>query len=261
MSIKIVSSSILKSIEQQIVSGTTAANFQDQIGDIPGRNFGFHVGDLESAVSHNYEELKKQIFSTDNIIHIVPNQTHSKNVLVVTDISKPLNINDCDAVVTNIQGVLIGVLSADCVPILLYDPINKVIGAVHAGWKGTALKIVQEALNKMSINFKTNPSDILAFIGPCIGQDAYEVDTVVSNQMHPESYVLGKENGKFQLDLKKENQIQLLEYNVNAKNIEMSNDCTYTKNKTYYSARRNGFNTGRMLTYICLKNPSNTNQL
>jgi YfiH family protein len=259
MPIKIVTSPNFQKLDSNLISGITEANLEDQIGTIPGRNFGFHVGDSESAVTQNYIDLKNQLFGNQKIVHIVPNQTHSKNVLVVTDASKVMDVSDFDAVVTNVKGVVIGVLSADCVPILLFDNKNKVLGAVHAGWKGTAQKIVQVTIEQMRLSFNTNPKDVHAYIGPCISQSAYEVDSVVSNQMHSESYIPGISIGKFQLDLKKENQLQLLECNVDVKNIEISKDCTYSMKEKYYSARRNGFHTGRMLTFICLKNPSNTN--
>jgi YfiH family protein len=139
---------------------------------------------------------------------------------------------------------------ADCVPILLFDPIQKAIGAVHAGWRGTANAIVKRALYMMQEEFKTDPELVLVFIGPSAGVCCYEVSEEVA--VNFENKIVPYNTGKIFIDLKKENASQLKQLGVVAGNIEISTHCTICEKHLFHSYRRDGKNAGRMMAVICL---------
>ncbi|MCQ2236403.1 MAG: peptidoglycan editing factor PgeF [Bacteroidales bacterium] len=161
-------------------------------------------------------------------------QVHSANVVVV---DAPLvgrgaldlesRIPECDALVTNIKGVCLMMLTADCVPILLYDKEREVVASIHAGWKGTAAKIAIKTVDTMKERFGCKAMDIEAFIGPSICGQCFEVgDEVVA--AIGEQYISGmSKNGKALLDLKFANTMQLIEAGLELDWIRVSGECTY----------------------------------
>ena len=140
---------------------------------------------------------------------------------------------------------------ADCVPILLFDPIQKVIGIVHAGWKGTANAIVKRAIYKMQEEFKTETENVLAFIGPSAGVCCYEVSEEVAVKF--ENKIVPYDKAKIFVDLKKENAFQLQRQGVVPGNIEISELCTICEKQLFHSYRRDGKSAGRMMAVIYLK--------
>jgi len=119
----------------------------------------------------------------DSTKFVFPRQTHSDHVAIVDSANQAESIADTDAVITNEPGLFVCVQTADCVPILLYDPQKKVVAAIHAGWKGTVSKIAQKAICKMTEQYGSNPADIVAGIGPSIHMHAYEVGPEVVDQV------------------------------------------------------------------------------
>jgi len=176
----------------------------------------------------------------------IPFQCHSSNVLCV---DKPGEYENCDALITTNKRVALVITIADCVPILLFDPIHKAIGAVHAGWRGSAQAIVKQALKKMRDEFNTESEQVLAFIGPSAGPCCYEVSEDVAvkfgNKIVPS-------HEKVSLDLKKENASQLLQLGVQEGHVEISGHCTICEKQLFHSFRRDGKNSGRMMAVICL---------
>ena len=140
---------------------------------------------------------------------------------------------------------------ADCVPILLFDPIQNAIGVVHAGWRGTANAIVKRALYKMKEEFRTDIKNVLAFIGPSAGVCCYEVSEEVAVKFKNKIVPYNKK--KVFVDLKKENAFQLEKQGVVPGNIEISNNCTICEKQLFHSFRRDGKSAGRMIAVICLK--------
>ena len=138
------------------------------------RPFDFSKNIKEEDINKQYQELRN-ILNYDFIVK-KPNQTHTNVVQIV----KEDNINDkflnTDGLITNLKGVALSISTADCQGIILYDPIKKVIGCVHSGWKGTLNKIIVNAINLMINNFNYNPSDIVACITPSILKCCFEVD-------------------------------------------------------------------------------------
>lgn len=161
-------------------------------------------------------------------------QVHGTNVVVVDEglagrgaLDLESRIPECDALITDLKGVCLMMLTADCVPILLHDKRKDVIAAIHAGWKGTAGKIVKKSIEKMVETFGCDASDIEAHIGPSVCGKCFEVgDEVVA--AIGEQFVAGKsKNGKALLDLKYANNIQMVEMGVDPLNIKVSSECTY----------------------------------
>lgn len=218
-------------------------------------NLGYTVDDNPKLVTKNIELLQNSIGLKNSKI-VFPNQTHSNNVGIVENDQD--TFSDTDALVTNKPGICIAVRTADCVPILLLDPVHKVVAAVHSGWKGTIKKISQVTIETMQQQFGTNPHDIVASIGPSIGSDVYEVGYEVVEQFNNEFgknvvIVPRPNSNKGLLNLWKANKLILLESGVQENNIEIAELCTYSNPKLFYSARRDSVKCGRLASGIMIK--------
>jgi YfiH family protein len=163
-----------------------------------------------------------------------------------------------DALLTRTPGVALGVFTADCLPIFLYDPIQGAIGIVHAGWRGTAGGVAGKAAEKMGEIFQSKNSNILAALGPCIGPCCYEVDGPVKN-----AFVSGgfpwdlisrpRREGKWLLDLYRANFYLLEWYGISKENIQVLKICTSCHGDTFYSYRNADKTGGRQLNFIALR--------
>jgi hypothetical protein len=187
---------------------------------------------------------------------VFPRQTHTNCVAEISDIPSS-EIKETDALVTNKTGICLCVQTADCVPILLFDPIKNVIGAVHAGWRGTVKKIAEIAVQKMVQNYGASPENIIAAIGPSISPDIYEVGDEVVEEVKksiPNAKTVLHQNssGKFQLNLWEANRQVLLENGLQSKNIEILGECSFIETEKFYSARKEGIETGRMVSGIVI---------
>ena len=168
-----------------------------------------------------------------------------------------------DAFVTNLSGVAIGVRTADCVPVLLFDPARKVVAAVHAGWKGTVLHISQKALEVMAVKFGTQASYIKAVIGPAIGPDSFQVGIEVAEKFKLAGFPMddiwsfrgagdgSPMSGGHHIDLFKANRWLLEQAGVLSDNIQVFDIDTFT-DTDFYSARREGTQCGRNINAIKL---------
>ncbi|MBR2194089.1 MAG: peptidoglycan editing factor PgeF [Salinivirgaceae bacterium] len=187
-------------------------------------------------------------------------QTHSLNIAVVTsaDVGRgsvdiDSRIPCTDALITNRRGLCLMVLTADCVPVLLYDPTTHSAAAIHAGWRGTANDIVGLSVKKMADEFGTKPENLMAAIGPCIGTCCFEVgDDVARHFSHWPDTILRHANWpKPHIDLVLANRLQLELAGVQASNIESSDECTKCGPHRLFSHRRNQ-TLGRIGTGIML---------
>ena len=213
-------------------------------GYLSSLNIGMHRGDKPEHVVENYRLLGAALgFSPEKLV--LANQTHSDIVRVVTehDCLGSLSHRDypeCDGLVTNTPGIALTVFTADCTPILLHDPVTGAVGAVHAGWRGTALGIAQKAAGAMVSAFGCRPSDICAAIGPNIGVCCFETDSDVPEAMLS---AFGEDakpcihgcNGKFHVDLKQLNALWLRRSGIT--NITISKDCTACSPDRFWSHR------------------------
>ncbi|CAA6819815.1 MAG: COG1496: Uncharacterized conserved protein [uncultured Sulfurovum sp.] len=189
---------------------------------------------------------------------IVANQTHSANIHIVNkheelgwkSISSA--IKNCDALISNKKNIMLTILTADCVPILLFDPIQKVVAAVHAGWKGTQQEILFKTVQKMKKTFNTNPKDILAGIAPSIGKCCYEVDWNVAKYFKDVPDAYEEQHPKYMLDLPHINKLQLLKAGLYETHIEMSKICTACEVEYYFSYRKENACSGRFMSMIGL---------
>lgn len=172
-------------------------------------------------------------------------QTHSDNIHIVSDSDFGKEIADCDGLITNIPNVKISISTADCVPITLNDSIKKIVGVVHAGWRGTEKKIIKNAIFVMLDKFGSNISDINVEIGPAIDKKNYVVRSDVANKfiyVYPEMFEkVGDDQWMF--DLVGVNIKQLLSLGILKKNIKNSNISTFD-DKNYPSFRRDGIPSG-----------------
>lgn len=205
----------------------------------------------------NRQRLARTIgFEIDRLV--TGEQTHSLNIAVVTDAGRgsvdiDSRIPCTDALITNCKGICLMVLTADCVPVLLYDPATHSAAAIHAGWRGTANGIVGLTVKKMADVFGTKPENLMAAIGPCIGACCFEVgDDVAEHFSRWPNTILRHTNWpKPHIDLVLANRLQLEQVGIPASNIESSGECTKCGTHGLFSHRRNQ-TLGRIGTVILL---------
>lgn len=184
------------------------------------------------------------------------NQVHAGSVIELIDISD-LKKYDADAVITKLDNVPLGILTADCMPVLFYDPVNKAIGAAHAGWKGTLEDISVKTLNAMQRRFGSKAENVLTafgpYIGPCcytVGKDLHEKFTAAFGNT-ANDYFTNKDNC-LRLDIGKANSSRLVLNGVRPENIERDAPCTSCETNTFFSYRQENGATGRQLSFIML---------
>ena len=228
-------------------------------------NLSFTRGDDEAAVRENYHRIAKSIgVKCENMV--LSQQTHTTNVRVVTEkdkgkgIVKPLDYTDVDGMVTNIYGICLVTFYADCVPLYFVDPVQKAIGLSHSGWRGTVGKIGKETIRKMEEQYGSDPKDILAAVGPSICKDCYEVSEEVIlefqknfKERYWKDLFYRKENGKYQLDLWKANEIIFKESGILPEHIAVTNVCTHCNSEILYSHRTSGDRRGNLAAFLALK--------
>lgn len=214
-------------------------------------NIGIHRGDSRENVLKNYKILGDALgFSPEQLV--LTTQTHSDIVRVVDSREQGAGLfgpelPPCDALVTCTPGVGLVAFTADCTPILLWDPVTGAVGAVHAGWRGTASQIAGKAVRTMREAFGTRPQDIRAVIGPNIGRCCFETDRDVPDAMREalgdgvRAYIR-QQDDKFYLDLKAINTLILNRAGVTR--VEKSELCTVCRPDLFWSYRRDGSQRG-----------------
>lgn len=233
-------------------------------------NINEYCGDNPESVARNRQALAAAI-GIDLERVIMPHQTHGVEVrridedfLRQSDSARRMALEGVDAVMTDVAGVCVGVSTADCIPVLLYDEEHGAVCAVHAGWRGTLARIVLKAVAEMRLACHTRPDRLRAVIGPGISVDAFEVGQEVydaflsagfdmqgiSKQMPPMHPAADASVPpmKWHIDLKECNRQQLLEAGVKAERIHVSDICTYSDSGNYFSARKLGAKSGRIYT-------------
>lgn len=211
-----------------------------------GMNMSFQVGDEAANVVENRKRFLGPLGFDDSGIAI-PRQCHSSNVQVVT---KPGQYDSCDGLITDIVGLPLVVTVADCLPIVLHDPEKRVIGIVHAGWRGTVQGIAAEALRVMAESWGTTASDVIAYLGPAAGVCCYEVGSDVTQLFSLDE--IEQRNDRLYLNLQKSNVHQLLGCGVQEESIEVSPLCTICHPEFFHSFRRDKARSGRMMALVSL---------
>ena len=164
-----------------------------------------------------------------------------------------------DAIVTHLSDIPIGIFTADCLPILIYDPEHRVVAAIHAGRKGTCQNIVNKTIMAMNLEYGCRPNDLVAGLGPGIRGCCYEIDesclrTFENKIPFEPPFVKNLENGKFLLDLYAINTREMKISGLFPENIFQCGECTCCSPMNFFSYRREG-KTGRILTFIMMRCP------
>lgn len=187
-------------------------------------------------------------------------QTHTTNVASVRKEDRGKRFMETDGMVTDVPGICLVTFYADCVPLFFVDPVKKVIGLSHSGWRGTVGKIGKVTVEKMTEEYGSDPEDLVAAVGPSICQDCYEVSVDVIKEFQknfdkciwPELFY-EKENGKYQLNLWKANEYVLLEAGIRKENIAVTNVCTHCNPDILFSHRTTGEKRGNLSAFLALK--------
>lgn len=223
-------------------------------------NLGTNRGDDPESVAENYKILCNSL-KTDTQKLVLSRQIHENTVRVVSskdslgDIFRPVPY-EADALVTTEQKLPIMIFTADCVPILLYDPVDKCVGACHAGWRGTVLDIAGETVRAMACATGGRPENIRAAIGPAIGHCCFETGAEVPEAIKKllgggaEGFIEEKEGGKYMVDLKAVNRELLIRAGVES--VTVSGECTFCCHDKYWSHRFTGGRRGSQASIIML---------
>lgn len=231
----------------------------------------FNMGNFSDDDPLNIYENRNilaRMFYMDISKFVIPHQTHGTRVLKIDEELMDLDSTSAieimygvDATISNLKGIFLCATTADCVPIIIYDKVKESIAAVHAGWKGTSGRIVENTIIELQKQYGSNTGDMIVGIGPAINAVHYEVGDEVINMFKKNGFDISdpelcfsKSNiSKYYLNLKEINRRELLRLGVNKNNIEMTNLCTYEMQQLFFSARRQTVHSGRMLTGIMMK--------
>lgn len=196
---------------------------------------------------------------------IIPHQTHGVKTLVIDrsflllpETEKQQLLEGVDAVMTSEPGCCICVSTADCIPVLLYDKKHQAVAAVHAGWRGTVNFILGHALERMRAVYGTVGQEVIACIGPGISLESFEVGDEVYEVFRSNGFDMSRiscrntDTGKYHIDLWEANRQQLLDFGVPSSQIEVAGICTYLHHEEFFSARRLGIASGRILSGILI---------
>ena len=228
-------------------------------------NFSFTRNDDPQHVMENYRRMAA-VLGTDAEKMVLSYQTHTTNVRLVTEedagkgIVKERDYTDVDGLITNIPGITLVTFYADCVPLYFVDPVHHAIGLSHSGWRGTVHRMGRVTLKAMKEAFGTKPEDVICAIGPSICQSCFEVGGEVIEEFQKEfdpSYwkelFYAKENGKYQLDLWKANEIVLLEAGIQKEKLQITDICTRCNPEYLFSHRIMGNERGNLAAFLGIR--------
>lgn len=235
------------------------------VGVYASFNANLYCGDDVQHVQQN-RELLCQFLGLPFSHLLMPHQTHHDKVckidesfLSLSQSEREQRLEGIDALMTDLPDVCVSVSTADCIPVLLYDDVHHAVAAVHAGWRGTVSSIVRKTVERMEEVYHTDVNDVKAVIGPGISLDAFEVGDEVYDAFQSagfpmmqiaKRYVLSEEKTKWHIDLWEANRWELLQSGVPFSHIHLSGICTYSHNDRFFSARRAGIHSGRILNGI-----------
>ncbi len=223
-------------------------------------NLRFHSDDTHENVMENFRIIANEM-GTDIDSLVLSNQVHEAVIQNVTGKDRGNGIlsenkwESADGLITNVCGVALTVFFADCVPVLFLDKKERVICAVHSGWRGTVGKITSRAIDKMVNEYNSKPENILTAIGPSIGVCHYEVsdDVAFSFAEAFSDEVLEKHGDKYHVNMQLANEMQMIQMGIPKENITQSGICTYCEHETLFSHRYTSGKRGNMAAVIKLK--------
>ena len=234
-------------------------------GHLSSMNVSFTRGDREEHVQENLRRVGEALgVSRERMVF--SKQTHTTNVKLVTEadcgkgVVRPLDYDDVDGLITDVPGICLVTMYADCVPLYFVDPVHRAIGLSHSGWRGTVNKMGAETVRRMQECFGTRPEDIFAAIGPSICQDCYEVtgDVIDEFRSHFSEDHWGElfyqtDEEHFQLNLWRANEIVLSEAGIPASRIETARVCTCCNSEILFSHRASHGKRGNLGAFLVLK--------
>lgn len=230
-------------------------------------NLSFSVEDAKENVLENFRRIGERFGKTPEDF-VLSKQSHETKVLKVgtkdrgKGITKDRDYEGIDALITDEKGIILSCFSADCVPILFFDPIHKAIGACHSGWRGTKGKILQNVVEEMRQHFSSNPAEILIAIGPSICKEQYVVSEDLALSFLEDYPDLGEDTAspiqriskdKFQLDLWDLNRRIALDCGIKEEHISISGYCTMENPELFFSHRYSQGKRGLQGAFICLQ--------
>lgn len=249
-------------------------------GVFSSMNFSFTRDDNPKHVEENYKRIAS-IFGVNVQRFVCSDQTHTTNIRVITEedcgkgITRARDYNNIDGLITNIPNIVLTTLYADCVPLYFVDPIQKVVGLAHSGWKGTVNKIGAKMIEQMHHQFGCEPKNIQAAIGPSICQDCYEVSEDVAlhfkevfagqdyllkelaesgkYKANPQVIIPGSQIEKYQLDLWLANLLVMRQADIPLENIYITDICTCENNEYLFSHRASQGKRGNLGAFLMLR--------
>jgi len=220
-------------------------------------NCGIGSSDNKENVFKNLNLVRNKINCNENSL-ITLNQKHTNQVVHFKNETSVENKLTADAIVSEVKNVGIGILTADCAPILFYDPKRKIIGCAHSGWKGALNGIIKNTVEKFN-ELNSNNKDLIAVVGPCIGKKSYKVkedffNKFISQENNNEIFFEKIDNKKFLFDLRGFINQEILKSGIeNVENLEMD---TFSQKEFFYSYRRSQLNKendyGRCISVILM---------
>ncbi|MEG1505093.1 MAG: peptidoglycan editing factor PgeF [Lachnospiraceae bacterium] len=250
--------------------GVVKHGFSTRLGGVSeeiyaSMNLSFARGDEREHVKENFHRFARAmgVLETEMVCSA---QVHDTQIRVVTKedsgkgLLKPIDYSSADGLVTNIPGICLVTFYADCVPLYFVDPVKKVIGLSHSGWRGTVGKIGRKTVETMEHEYGCDPKDIRGAIGPSICQDCYEVSEDVISEFQKgfsqgdwEELFFQKGNGKYQLNLWKANELVMKEAGILKEHIAVTNLCTCCNRQLLFSHRGSNGKRGNMGAFLALK--------
>ncbi len=226
--------------------------------------------DNAENVFENYRRIAKALgVSFDSFV--AAHQTHTTNIKKVglndkgKGVTKERDYTDIDGLITDEKGITLVTFFADCIPLYFFDPINNAIGLAHSGWRGTLNGMVTKMVKAMEENYKTNPKNLIACIGPGICEDCYEISLDLADKFKSSfdienisDIISNYHKDKFgnehcQLNLWKANEILMIRAGILRENISISNICTYCNSNLLFSHRKQGDDRGNLAAFLALK--------
>lgn len=225
-------------------------------------NINRYCGDDAEAIRKNRALLCQQLGISDDRL-IMPHQVHlaqsvriDEAFFALSEEDRQTRLEGIDAVMTHLTDICIGVSTADCIPLLVYDPRQHAVAAIHAGWRGTVQRIAQQTVADMTAAYGSQPADLRVQIGPGISLDSFEVGDEVYDAFAAAGFDMPKISRRFSkwhIDLPECNRRQLIAADVPEANISVADICTVKQSDTFFSARRLGIQSGRIFTGIIRK--------
>jgi hypothetical protein len=229
-------------------------------------NTAYHVGDRDENVYQNRKRISKAVNIEPHRM-IYPRQIHTNNVKVVdnncilqqTNSIESDSFSDTDALITDVKDVVLVVQTADCLPVMFFDPVRKVTGIAHAGWRGLINRIIPESIKALQKNYDVDLKDLHVISGPAIKKESYQVGEDVYDVFKEEYpgkasgfFFYASETGKYKLSLHECLMHQLKSEGIQEQNILMNLRDTF-KDEVLYSARRDGLHSGRFVSGIMIR--------